>query len=103
MTSPAPERRAGRKRNGAYHGDSNPDSKFPGRGYFRPGQSNSHVDRLGRQLVKKGFGKYYTSGPGPRWTEADRRNVEAFQRAQGWRGGAADGYPGPETWRRLFG
>ncbi|MEV5197613.1 peptidoglycan-binding protein [Streptomyces sp. NPDC053720] len=88
---------------GAGHGDSNPDSKFPGRGYFRPGQSNSHVDRLGRQLVKKGFGKHYTSGPGPRWTEADRRNVEAFQRAQGWRGGAADGYPGPETWRRLFG
>ncbi|WP_406014784.1 peptidoglycan-binding protein [Streptomyces sp. NBC_00984] len=88
---------------GAGHGDSNSDSKFPGRGYFRPGQSNSHVDRLGRQLVKKGFGKYYTSGPGPRWTEADRRNVEAFQRAQGWRGGAADGYPGPETWRRLFG
>ncbi|MFD0290361.1 peptidoglycan-binding protein [Streptomyces sp. NPDC127118] len=88
---------------GAGRGDSNPDSKFPGRGYFRPGQSNSHVDRLGRQLVKKGFGKYYTSGPGPRWTEADRRNVEAFQRAQGWRGGAADGYPGPETWRRLFG
>ncbi|MGW3657502.1 peptidoglycan-binding protein [Streptomyces sp. NPDC005151] len=74
---------------------------FPGRGHFRPGRSNSHVDRLGRQLVKKGYGKYYTSGPGPRWTEADRRNVEAFQRAQGWRGTEADGYPGPETWRRL--
>lgn len=88
---------------GAGHGGSKPGSKFPGRGYFRPGQSNSHVDRLGKQLVKKGFGKHYTSGPGPRWTEADRRNVEAFQRAQGWRGGAADGYPGPETWRRLFG
>ncbi|MFF9570740.1 peptidoglycan-binding protein [Streptomyces sp. NPDC014685] len=81
---------------------SNPDAKFPGRGYFRPGRSNSHVERLGRQLVKKGYGKHYVSGPDPRWTEADRRNVEAFQRAQGWRGGAADGYPGPETWRRLF-
>ncbi|MFE7388711.1 peptidoglycan-binding protein [Streptomyces sp. NPDC057582] len=75
---------------------------FPGRSYFRPGRSNSHVDRLGRQLVKKGYGKYYRSGPGPRWTEADRRNVETFQRAQGWRGAEADGYPGPETWRRLF-
>lgn len=83
-------------------GGSNSDSTFPGRGYFRPGQSNSHVDRLGKQLVKKGYGTYYRSGPGPRWSEADRRNVEAFQRAQGWRGGAADGYPGPETWRRLF-
>ncbi|MFJ4968770.1 peptidoglycan-binding protein [Streptomyces sp. NPDC088755] len=75
---------------------------FPGRGYFQPGQVNGHVDRLGRQLVKKGYGKHYVSGPGPRWSEADRRNVEAFQRAQGWRGSAADGYPGPETWRRLF-
>ncbi|CAM5518663.1 peptidoglycan-binding protein [Streptomyces tanashiensis] len=75
---------------------------FPGRGYFRPGQSNAYVEKLGKQLVKRGFGKHYLSGPGPRWTEADRRNVEAFQRAQGWRGAAADGYPGPETWRRLF-
>ncbi|WP_067277916.1 peptidoglycan-binding protein [Streptomyces jeddahensis] len=75
---------------------------FPGKAYFRPGQSNQYVTALGRQLVKKGFGKYYTTGPGPRWSESDRRNVEAFQRAQGWRGGAADGYPGPETWRRLF-
>ncbi|WP_435228766.1 peptidoglycan-binding protein [Streptomyces sp. Tue6028] len=75
---------------------------YPGRGMFRPGADNAHVTRLGRQLVIKGFGKCYTSGPGPRWGEADRRNVEAFQRSQGWRGGAADGYPGPETWRRLF-
>jgi hypothetical protein len=76
--------------------------RYPGRGVFRPGASNEYVTRLGKQLVRKGFGRYYTSGPGPRWGEADRRNVEAFQRAQGWRGGAADGYPGPETWRRLF-
>jgi hypothetical protein len=75
---------------------------FPGRGMFRPGAQNEYVTLLGRQLVKKGFGRHYTTGPGPRWGEADRRNVEAFQRAQGWRGGAADGYPGPETWRRLF-
>ncbi|MDN3293739.1 peptidoglycan-binding protein [Streptomyces ficellus] len=75
---------------------------FPGRGHFRPGQSNKHVERLGRRLVQRGFGAHYRWGPGPRWTEADRRNVEAFQRAQGWRGGAANGYPGPETWRRLF-
>jgi hypothetical protein len=75
---------------------------YPGRAMFRPGATNEYVTRLGRQLVKKGFGKYYTSPPGPRWGEPDRRGVEAFQRAQGWRGGAADGYPGPETWRRLF-
>ncbi|MEV5317917.1 peptidoglycan-binding protein [Streptomyces sp. NPDC052687] len=75
---------------------------FPGRAMFRPGARNEYVTLLGRQLVKKGFGRHYTTGPGPLWGEADRRNVEAFQRAQGWRGGAADGYPGPETWRRLF-
>jgi hypothetical protein len=75
---------------------------YPGKNYFRPGQSNDFVTRLGIQLVKKGFGRFYPNGPGPHWGEADRRAVEAFQRTQGWRGGAADGYPGPETWRRLF-
>ncbi|MFJ2057694.1 peptidoglycan-binding protein [Streptomyces sp. NPDC087908] len=83
-------------------GSSANATAFPGRGSFRPGQSSAYVEKLGKQLVKRGFGKHYLSGPGPRWTEADRRNVEAFQRAQGWRGAAADGYPGPETWRRLF-
>ncbi|MEU6312712.1 peptidoglycan-binding protein [Streptomyces sp. NPDC047014] len=75
---------------------------YPGAAVFRPGQTHPAIESLGRQLIKKGFGKHYTTGPGPRWSEADRRNVEAFQRAQGWRGAAADGYPGPETWRRLF-
>ncbi|MET9571790.1 peptidoglycan-binding protein [Streptomyces virginiae] len=75
---------------------------YPGAAVFRPGHAHPAVEALGRQLVKKGFGKYYTSGPDARWSEADRRNVEAFQRAQGWRGAAANGYPGPETWRRLF-
>ncbi|MFD6323813.1 peptidoglycan-binding protein [Streptomyces sp. NPDC058442] len=75
---------------------------YPGRAAFRPGAVDGQVTRLGRQLVRKGFGRHYVTGPGPRWSEADRRNVEDFQRAQGWRGGAADGLPGPETWRRLF-
>jgi hypothetical protein len=75
---------------------------YPGRALFRPGAQNRYVTQLGKQLVKKGFGSYYTTEPGPRWGEEDRRAVQAFQRAQGWRGGAADGYPGPETWRRLF-
>ncbi|MGW6906464.1 peptidoglycan-binding protein [Streptomyces sp. NPDC054940] len=75
---------------------------YPGRAMFRPGANNKYVTQLGKQLVKKGFGKHFKTGPGSRWGETDRRAVEAFQRAQGWRGGAADGYPGPETWRRLF-
>ncbi|MEV7185934.1 peptidoglycan-binding protein [Kitasatospora sp. NPDC093102] len=77
-------------------------SAFPGAQYFGPGQSNDHVRQLGEQLVRKGFGASYSVGPGPRWTESDRRAVQAFQQAQGWRGGEADGYPGPDTWRRLF-
>ncbi|MFF9123034.1 peptidoglycan-binding protein [Streptomyces sp. NPDC014889] len=75
---------------------------YPGRGKFRPGADNRYVTELGRRLVKKGYGRFYRNGPGPRWSDAGRRAVEAFQRAQGRRGGAADGLPGPETWRRLF-
>lgn len=76
--------------------------KFPGRQYFKPGASNKYVTQLGKQLVKKGFGKHYKVGPGPSWGEADRRNVQDFQRSQKWTGADADGYPGPETWKRLF-
>ncbi|MEU3858489.1 peptidoglycan-binding protein [Streptomyces sp. NPDC028722] len=75
---------------------------YPGRRWFRPGAANDHVTRLGAQLVRKGFGRFYPLGPGPHWGDADRRAVAAFQRAQGRRGGAADGYPGPDTWHRLF-
>ncbi|WP_369389444.1 peptidoglycan-binding protein [Streptomyces sp. CG1] len=87
---------------GAVRAVSHGVSGYPGRNYFRPGAENAYITQLGRQLVKKGFGRFYATAPGPRWGDADRRAVEAFQRAQGWRGGAADGYPGPETWRRLF-
>ncbi|MFF2194268.1 peptidoglycan-binding protein [Streptomyces sp. NPDC058157] len=76
---------------------------FPGAGHFRPGQVNEHVLTLGRQLVRKGFGRHYAIGPSTSWGEADRRNVAEFQRAQGWTGTDADGYPGEHTWRRLFG
>ncbi|MFF7171588.1 peptidoglycan-binding protein [Streptomyces pseudovenezuelae] len=76
--------------------------KFPGRNAFGPGKSNASILLLGQQLVRRGFGKHYRVGPSRDWGEADRLNVVAFQRAQGWTGSNADGYPGPETWRRLF-
>ncbi|MCZ9348535.1 peptidoglycan-binding protein [Streptomyces mutabilis] len=79
-----------------------PAPAFPGRDKFGPGKSNKYIEQLGRQLVKKGFGDHYSVGPGPKWSDADRQCVEAFQRSQGWTGSDADGYPGPETWRRLF-
>jgi LysM repeat protein len=75
---------------------------YPGASYFKAGANNEYVTQLGKQLVKKGYGRFYTVGPGPKWSESDRRAVEAFQRAQHWTGPDADGYPGPETWRRLF-
>ena len=75
---------------------------FPGRGAFRPGQSNAAIEQLGRQLVKKGFGKHYRVGPSRQWSEADRQNVAAFQRSRKELRGNADGYPGPLTWHLLF-
>lgn len=75
---------------------------FPGREYFKPGEKNSYVTLLGQQLVKKGYGKFYTVGPGPSWGEADRKNVRAFQLAHNSLKGDADGYPGPQTWKILF-
>lgn len=75
---------------------------FPGRKWFALGQSNKYVTQLGTQLKKKGFGKHYSVGPGPRWSEADRRNVRDFQRSDKRLAGDADGYPGPLTWKLLF-
>lgn len=75
---------------------------FPGTYYFRAGAKNQFVTQLGRQLIKKGYGHFYKVGAGPQWTGADRAAVRAFQVAQGWSGTGADGYPGPQTWKRLF-
>jgi hypothetical protein len=75
---------------------------FPGRKYFALGQSNKYVTQLGEQLVRRGYGKHYRSGPGPTWSEADRLNVRDFQRARAQLRGDADGYPGPLTWQLLF-
>lgn len=74
---------------------------FPGRQHFREGQSNKYVTQLGHLLVNAGYGRYYSVGPGPEFTSADKRNTQAFQKSQGWTGSDADGYPGPETWKRL--
>ncbi|MFF9146314.1 peptidoglycan-binding protein [Streptomyces sp. NPDC014861] len=75
---------------------------FPGRGAFALGQSSAAVEQLGKQLVKRGFGKHYRVGPSRQWGEADRLNVAAFQRSHPQLRGAADGYPGPLTWHLLW-
>ncbi|MFI5877525.1 peptidoglycan-binding protein [Streptomyces sp. NPDC051445] len=75
---------------------------FPGAVYFKPGAKNKYVTQLGKQLVKKGYGKFYKEGPGPTWTAVDRAAVKAFQLAHKELKGDADGYPGPLTWKMLF-
>ncbi|MFF4057755.1 peptidoglycan-binding protein [Streptomyces sp. NPDC001708] len=81
---------------------SKPAPPFPGVDKFGPGKSNASVTLLGQQLVRKGYGKHYASGPGPKWGEADRLNVRDFQLAHKELAGDADGIPGPKTWKILF-
>ncbi|MFE4451409.1 peptidoglycan-binding protein [Streptomyces sp. NPDC056796] len=75
---------------------------FPGAGAFVIGKSHAAVTLLGKRLVAHGFGKRYTSGPGPKFSETDRLCVQDFQKAQGWSGSDADGYPGLSTWSKLM-
>lgn len=75
---------------------------FPGRSAFQIGKSHPAVTLMGKRLVAHGFGSYYKVGPGPTFTEVDKKACAAFQRAQGWTGSDADGFPGPETWKRLM-
>lgn len=79
-----------------------PMPPYPGASYFGPGKNNGHITLLGKQLVKKGFGTHYSSGPGPKWSDSDRKAVAAFQRSRKELRGDADGIPGPLTWRLLF-
>lgn len=73
---------------------------FPGDKYFRIGRTSKLVTELGKALVRAGW-KGYKFGPGPIFTATDKKAVAWFQRKQGWSGADADGYPGPETWKRL--
>jgi hypothetical protein len=78
---------------------------FPGRAAFKLGKSNPAVTMLDRQLVRLGYTKHNDGNgyqPGPQYTTYTRDNVRDFQHAQGWSGDDADGFPGPETWSRLF-
>lgn len=75
---------------------------FPGTAAFVLGKSHPAVTVLGERLVLHGHGSHYKVGPGPTFGQADRSATAAFQRSQGWSGRDADGYPGPETWRRLM-
>ena len=67
------------------------------------GAVGDHVTKVGKALVARGFGKHYTSGPSPTWSDADTRNYSDFQRSLGHTGTAADGIPGEASLRKLLG
>jgi hypothetical protein len=73
---------------------------FPGAAFFRAGRRSDIITAMGRRLVAVGCGRY-EDGPGPRWTDADRRSYAAWQRKIGYSGKAADGIPGRTSWERL--
>ncbi|MFG2780837.1 peptidoglycan-binding protein [Streptomyces prunicolor] len=80
---------------------------FPGASLFmeesKPalGRSSKIFTAMGKQLVKKGFGRYYAVGPGPKLGQADVNAYEAFQRSLGYTGAAANWPPGPASWSKL--
>ena len=80
-------------------------NEFPGTDAFKLGQSHPAVVTLDKRLIAHGFDKHSSGAkytPGPTFTKWTRANVRDFQRAQGWTGSDADGYPGPSTWARLM-
>ncbi|TXS48882.1 peptidoglycan-binding protein [Streptomyces sp. t39] len=73
---------------------------FPGAAFFQVGRRSAIVTAMGRRLVAEGCGRYEV-GPGPAWSEADRKSYAAWQRKLGYSGGDADGIPGKTSWDRL--
>ncbi|MER5769546.1 peptidoglycan-binding protein [Streptomyces sp. NPDC001985] len=73
---------------------------FPGAAFFAAGRRSPVITAMGRRLVAEGCGRYEV-GPGPAWSEADRKSYAAWQRKIGYNGAAADGIPGASSWARL--
>jgi LysM repeat protein/septal ring-binding cell division protein DamX len=73
---------------------------FPGAAFFHTGRKSPLITAMGRRLVAEGCGRY-NDGPGPNWTNADRRSYAAWQKKLGYTGDAADGIPGKKSWDAL--
>ncbi|MFD5900870.1 peptidoglycan-binding protein [Streptomyces microflavus] len=73
---------------------------FPGAAWFKKNPRSALITAMGKRLVTEECGKY-ASGPGPQWTESDRKSYAAWQRKRGFTGSAADGWPGKTTWDAL--
>lgn len=73
---------------------------FPGAGFFRIGRNNPLISAMGKRLVAEGY-KGYKVGPGPKWSDADKKAYAWFQRKLGYSGKDADGIPGASSWSKL--
>ncbi|MBM9623140.1 peptidoglycan-binding protein [Streptomyces zhihengii] len=73
---------------------------FPGAAFFQAGRRSAVVTAMGKRLVAEGCGRYEV-GPGPSWSEADRKSYAAWQRKLGYSGSDADGIPGKTSWDKL--
>jgi hypothetical protein len=73
---------------------------FPGTAWFKKNPKSAIVTAMGKRLVAVGCSAY-TDGPGPQWTEADRRSYAKWQRKLRYTGAAADGWPGATSWAAL--
>ncbi len=73
---------------------------FPGVSFFHAAPSSAIITAMGERLVAEGCSAY-VQGPGPQWTDADRRSYARWQVKCGFSGSAADGWPGQETWGLL--
>ncbi|MCF6523060.1 peptidoglycan-binding protein [Streptomyces sp. JJ36] len=87
------------------HGDGGGDSSpryqpFPGADWFHPAPRSAIVTAMGERLVAEGCSAYAV-GPGPQWTDADRRSYAKWQHKLGFRGADADGWPGRTSWTAL--
>lgn len=73
---------------------------FPGAAWFKSRPNSPLITAMGRRLVAEGCSAY-ASGPGPQWTDADKRSYAKWQRKRGFSGADADGWPGRVTWDAL--
>lgn len=73
---------------------------FPGEGWFKDEPRSPIVTAMGKRLVAEGCSAY-EDGPGPQWTDADRKSYAKWQRKCGFTGDAANGWPGKTSWDRL--
>lgn len=66
------------------------------------GATGSQVTAVGQALVKRGFGKHYSVGPGPTWSDSDTLNYADYQKSLGLSGNDADGVPGADSLHKLL-